>query len=87
MTCTECQLLEESKEQCWLAYEHQKRINKSRLFNDVKSTEETDHLLEEYKISSARLRYHLAIKHTDQGHRVSENDLHLLSDEDGPISC
>jgi hypothetical protein len=87
MTCPECQRLKESKEQYWQAYQRQKQISNSGLFKEVKLTEEIDHLVEEYKISSAQLRYHLAIKHTDQGHRVSEQDLQLLEDDDGPISC
>jgi hypothetical protein len=87
VNCAECQLLEEAKEQYWQAYQRQKYINNSGFFKEVKSTEEIDHLLEEYQISSARLRYHLAIKHTDLGHRVSEKDLQLLSDDDGPVNC
>jgi hypothetical protein len=87
MTCVECECLKDAKENCWQAYQKQKRINNSGLFKEVKSTEEIDHLLDEYKIASARLRYHLAIKHTDQGHRVSQDDIDFLSAEDGPVGC
>jgi hypothetical protein len=87
MSCEECERLKEAKENYWRAYQKQKHLNNSGLFKEVKSTEEIDHLLDEYKIASARLRYHLAIKHTDQGHRVSEEDLKLLSDDDGPVTC
>jgi hypothetical protein len=74
VTCPECQRLKESKEEYWKAYQRQKQLNHLVLFKEVKPTEEIEHLLEEYKISSARLRSQLAIKHTDYGHRVSEQD-------------
>jgi hypothetical protein len=87
MSCVECERLKEAKEDYWQAYQKQKHLNHSGLFKEVKSTEEIDHLLEEYKIAAARLRYHLAMKHTDQGHRVSQDDMDLLSAEDGPVGC
>jgi ribosomal protein L29 len=83
MKCDECNLLTTAKEQSWKAYQKQKHRSKS----EVKSTEEIDHLLEEYKIASARLRYHLAVKQPEEGHRVNPEDIQLLNDEDGPVSC
>jgi hypothetical protein len=83
MICTECEKLKKSKEDFWQAYQRQKRLNNSGLLKELKSTEGIDLLLDEYKIASARLRYHLAAKHTDQGHRVSENNLNLLNEADG----
>jgi hypothetical protein len=85
--CPDCEQLKKSKDEVWRAYQEQKRRNNSGLFKELKTTEETDRLLEEYKIASARLRHHLAVKHTEQGHRVSESDLRLLENEDGPVSC
>jgi hypothetical protein len=86
-TCPDCEQLKKFKENVWQTYQDQKRKNNSGLFKELKSTEETDHLLEEFKVASARLRHHLAVKHADQGHRLSEADLRLLEDEDGPVSC
>jgi hypothetical protein len=83
-TCAECEQLKKLREDLWQNYQDQKHRNKSGLFKELKSTAEIDYLLEQYKIASARLRYHLAIKHTDIGHRVSEADVRLLEDEDGP---
>jgi hypothetical protein len=83
LICAECARLKNLKEEFWQAYQRQKHLNNSGLFQELKSNAEIDLLLEEYKITSARLRYHLAIKHTEQGHRVSEADLRLLGDEDG----
>ena len=85
MNCGECERLSTAKEEYWHAYQKEKLRSKVGLFKELKSTEEIDHLLEEYKIASARLRYHLAVKHTDEGHRVSEADLKLLGHEDGPV--
>jgi hypothetical protein len=87
MICPECEKLKKSKEDFWQAYQRQKRMNNSGLLKELKSTEGIDLLLNEYKIASARLRYHQSVKHADQGHRVSENDLNLLNEEDGPVNC
>lgn len=87
MTCVECQRLTEAKENYWQTYRRQKHLSNSGRFKELKSTEEIDDLLEKYKIASASLRYHLAIKHTHEGHRVSHADIELLSDDDDPVSC
>jgi hypothetical protein len=87
MICEECARLKNVKEEFWQAYQRQKHLNNSGLFQELKSNAEIDLPLDEYKITSARLRYHLAIKHTDQGHRVSKADQRLLDDENGPVSC
>jgi hypothetical protein len=83
MICPECERLIKSKEKLWRNYEDQKNLAGTGLFKEVKSTEEIDQLLKDYKIALARLRCHLAVKHADEGHRVSEEDLRLV---DGQIS-
>ena len=81
--CPDCEQLKKSREKIWQAYQDQKLRNNVGLFKELKSTEETDHLLEEFKVASARLRHHLAVKHADHGHRLSESDLRLLENEEG----
>jgi hypothetical protein len=84
--CLDCEQLKKSRAEVWQAYQDQKRRNKSGPRRELKSSEETDLLLDEYKIASARLRHHLAVKHADQGHRLSRSDLRLLENDDGPVS-
>ena len=76
--CTECEQLRKFRQKVWQEYQDQLRRNRLESPKQIKPAEETDRLLEEFRVASARWRHHLAVKHADQGHHVSEADLRLL---------
>lgn len=63
--CKDCEQLKKSRQKVWQRYQDQLRRNRVGSPKELKPAEETDRLLEQFRVASGRLKHHLAVKHPE----------------------